>query len=270
MTPTHPVDAVILAGSRPGRDRLAQRYGMEHKALVPVAGLPMLVYPLRVLLDHPGIGNVHIVAQDPALLLAHPSLAAFASHPRLRQHASLSGISESLARFLDDDDLTPYILVTTADSALLNSKMIDHFVAETTQYLPDVAVAMVERSVLLAQYPQSKRTWLKARGGAWSGANLFWLKRSPQVAGLLQFWQSIEKDRKRGRKIIGAFGPVLLIGAVCRLITLPDAVKRAGRGFGLHARLVAMPIAEACIDVDKPEDMQLVEQIMARQAAASA
>src|SRR3546814_14077244 len=29
----------------------------------------------------------------------------------------------------------------------------------------DVAVAMVERAVLLARYPESQRTWLKFRGG---------------------------------------------------------------------------------------------------------
>ena len=40
----------------------------------------------------------------------------------------------------------------------------------------DVAVAMVERDVLLTRYPESKRTWLKFRGGWWSGANMFRLR----------------------------------------------------------------------------------------------
>lgn len=270
MTHSTQVDAVILAGSRPGRDRLADHVGLAHKALVQVAGKPLLAWPLQVLLDHSGIRHVYILAQDPAELLTDPGLAPFANHPKIRQRPSLTGISESLALFLSDDQLSEYVLVTTADSALLSAAMIDHFLGETARNKPDVAVAMVERETLLARYPQSQRTWLKARGGAWSGANLFWLRRSPQVTQLLQFWQSIEKDRKRGMKIVGAFGPVLLIGAVCRLITLPNAIVRAGRRFGLKAQLVAMPQAEACIDVDKPEDMRLVEEIMANQAKASA
>lgn len=264
------VDAVILAGSRPGRDRLADHAGLAHKALVPVAGKPLLAWPLQVLLDHPAIRHVTILAQDPAELLTDPGLTHFASHPDIRLRPSLTGISESLALFLTDDTLSRHVLATTADNALLDAAMVDHFLGTLMASQPDVAVAMVERDVLLARYPQSRRTWLKARGGAWSGANLFWLRRSPQVTRLLQFWQSIEKDRKRGMKIVGAFGPLLLIGAVCRLITLPDAIIRAGRRFGLKAQLVAMPFPEACIDVDKPEDMRLVEQIMADQAKASA
>lgn len=270
MTHSTAVDAVILAGSRPGRDRLADHVGLAHKALVPVAGKPLLAWPLQTLLEHPGIRHVTVLAQDPAGLLSEPGLAEFAAHPRIRQRASLTGISESLALFLNDDSLTEHVLVTTADNALLDAAMIDHFLAVTAIGRPDVAAAMVERRVLLARYPQSQRTWLKARGGAWSGANLFWLRRSAQVTRLLQFWQSIEKDRKRGMKIVGAFGPLLLIGAVCRLITLPDAIVRAGRRFGLNAQLVAMPQAEACIDVDKPEDMALVEDIMAKATRAQA
>ena len=37
--------AILLAGSRPGRDRFAARYGAELKALIPIAGEPMLLRP---------------------------------------------------------------------------------------------------------------------------------------------------------------------------------------------------------------------------------
>lgn len=268
MTITASVDAIVLAGDRPGGDILATHIGINHKALVPVAGQPMLAYPLRVLLDHPAIRTVYVLAQDPAGLMADPGLAAAAAHPGLRLWSSMAGISESLERFLREDHLTAHVLVTTADNVLLDQAMVDHFLGQTARHRPDVAVAMVERTVLMAAYPHGRRTWLKARGGAWSGANLFWLKRSPAVAGLLQFWQSIEKDRKRGIKIISAFGPVLLIGAVLRLITMPAAIRRAGRRFALEAHLVAMPMAEACIDVDKPDDLVLVESILAHQSSA--
>lgn len=267
MTMTAFIDAIVLAGDRPGGDALAAHIGMDHKALVPVAGQPMLAYPLRVLLDHPAIRTVFVMAQDPGALLADPALAPYAAHAKIRLSPSLSGISESLEHFLRDDRLTGHVLVTTADNVLLNQAMIDHFLGETASQQPDVAVAMVERAVLMAAYPHGRRTWLKARGGAWSGANLFWLQRSPAVAGLLQFWQSIERDRKRGIKIVSAFGPVLLIGAVCRLVSMPAAIRRAGRRFALKARLVAMPMAEACIDVDKPDDLVLVESILAHQSA---
>ena len=41
-------------------------------------------------------------------------------------------------------------------------------------------------------------------------------------------------------------------------------VARAGRRFGLNARVVPMSDAEACIDADKPSDVTLIERILAQ------
>ena len=152
------------------------------------------------------------------------------------------------------------MLVTTADNVLLTPAMIAEFLAGAEG--SDVAVAMVERAVLLARYPQSQRTWLKFRGGWWSGANMFRL-RGRRVLPLLDFWGRIERDRKKGLKIIAAFGPFLLIGALLRLFTIQQGVARAGLRFGLNATVVPMSDPEACIDADKPVDIVLIEAIMA-------
>ena len=42
--------AVVLAGSRPGSDPLAAAFGSDLKALVPVAGKPMVRWPVETLL----------------------------------------------------------------------------------------------------------------------------------------------------------------------------------------------------------------------------
>jgi hypothetical protein len=77
------------------------------------------------------------------------------------------------------------------------------------------------------------------------------------------FWKSIEQDRKKGWKIVGAFGPGLLLGAALRLIDVHAFARRAGRRFGLSAKVVAMQAAEACIDADKPGDIPVIEAILA-------
>ena len=117
--------------------------------------------------------------------------------------------------------------------------------------------------MLLQRYPESKRTWLKFRGGWWSGANLFWLG-SDAAMRAVGFWRSIEQDRKKGWKIISAFGPLLMLGAGLRLLSLRQAISAAGRRLGVDATAVAMPQAEACIDADKTEDIVLIEKILTR------
>src|SRR3546814_15666682 len=114
---------------------------------------------------------------------------------------------------------------------------------------------MVERGVLLARYPESKRTWLKFRGGWWSGANLFRL-RGRRVLPLLDSWGRIERDRKKGLKIIAAFGPWLLIGALLRLLTIQKGVAHAGLRFGLKSNVVPMSEPQACLPAHTPAATQ--------------
>ena len=255
------IPAIVLAGSRPGPDPLLTGSGVSTKALLPIAGDAMLVHVVRALRASPLVGPITILAQNSAELAAAPGLAGFAD---LHFADSGQGISSSLAAALPAGEEP--LLVTTADNVLLTPTMIAEFLRGATQ--SDVAVAMVERDVLFARHPESKRTWLKFRGGWWSGANLFYL-RGRRVLPLLDFWGRIERDRKKGLKIIAAFGPWLLIGALLRLFTIQQGVARAGRRFGLKARIVPMSEAEACIDADKPADIVLIEQIFAarRQAA---
>jgi GTP:adenosylcobinamide-phosphate guanylyltransferase len=249
------ISAIVLAGSRPGPDPLLSGSGVSTKALLPIAGQAMLVHVVQALRASPLVGPITILAQNSAGLAAEPGLAGLTG---LHFTDSGQGISSSLAAALPPGD--DPLLVTTADNVLLTPTMIAEFLTGAED--SDVAVAMVEREVLLARYPESKRTWLKFRGGGWSGANMFRL-RGRRVLPLLDFWGRIERDRKKGLKIVAAFGPWLLIGTLLRLFTIQQGVARAGLRFGLRARVVPMSEPEACIDADKPADIELIERIFA-------
>lgn len=256
---TGSVTAILLAGARPIPDPLAQAAGVAVKPLVPVGGEPMINRPARALLDHPAIGRVIILTQRPDLFAADPATAWLATHARVRFEAGGQGIASSLLALLERGDLPFPILLTTADHVLLDRVMLDQFVAQATG--ADIAVAMVERATLLARYPRSRRTWLKFRDGWWSGANIFWFG-SAKARPIIALWQEVEQDRKKGWKILAAFGPFALLGALLRILTLRGGIARIGRKFGLTARLVAMDSPEACIDADKPDDVTLIESIL--------
>lgn len=260
MTSPIGVTAILLAGARPIPDPLARAAGVAVKPLVPVAGQAMISYPARVLADHPAIARVVVLTQAPELFAADPQTAWIAEHPKILFETSGNGIASSLLALMDRADQTFPLLMTTADHVLLDAAMIDQFVDEAAG--ADIAVAMVERRTLLARYPQSRRTWLKFRDGWWSGANIFWFG-SAKARPVIALWQDVEQDRKKGWKILAAFGPLALIGAVLRILTLRSGIARIGRRFGLEARLVAMHQAEACIDADKPDDVVLIEGILA-------
>ncbi len=264
MTSAPPfVTVIVPAGRRPGAvDSLAATRGLAFKAQVPVCGEAMLSRVARVLLSCREISHLVILVQDTDALLADPGLAWLSREPRVQFERSGDSVSASVHRLLLSGRVTYPAVLTTADHVLLTPPMITHFVDSARAAATDVAVAMVERNILLAAYPGNQRTWLKFTDGWWSGANLFGLF-SARVLPALELWQTIEQDRKKGWKIIASFGPLLLLRAMTKTLSLRDGLSRAGKRLGLRATLIPMPMAEACIDVDKESDLTLAEKILA-------
>ena len=72
--------ALVLAGSRPGRDAFAESHGTDLKALIPVGGVPMVARPVTALLAAPAIATVRVLAQQPARIAA-----VLPTEPRLQR-----------------------------------------------------------------------------------------------------------------------------------------------------------------------------------------
>lgn len=258
--------AIILAGRRPGEDAFAASHGVPAKALIPVAGEPMLGRVARTLLACPSIGRILVLAQEADALLAGP-LAWLADEPRIATAAAGDGISTSIAAVAGSAAAPWPVLVTTADHALLRPEMVEAFIAGSGG--ADASFAMVERAVVKRVHPETKRTWIKFSDGHYSGANLFALL-SPAARKGVDFWARAERDRKKALRILMFFGPTVFLRAFTRTISLDGAVAKVGRDLGLGLKAVRLPFPEAAIDVDKPSDLELVERILAGRGEAIA
>ena len=250
------VTALVLAGSRPEGDPFATSFGVPAKALIPVAGEPMVRRPVRALLASPGVGNVVVLTQEPAMLAD-----VLPDDPRLSVRRSLGTIADTLSAICNDPS-TPFpVLVTTADHALLTPAMIAEFVEQAEG--ADIAVAFVESTGLLGRFPDAQRTWLAFGGGRYSGANLF-LLGAPEARRAVEQWRSVEQDRKKGLRVLAALGPTLFMGAVLKMRTLHQTAEGLSRKLGITVRAVEMSDPLAAVDVDKPSDHALVEAIIER------
>ena len=248
--------ALVLAGSRPGVDPFARAHGTDLKALIPLGGVPMVTRPVAALLASPSIGRVRVMAQAVDRIAA-----VLPVDPRLSVEASGATIAATLDAILSDP-ATPYpLLVTTADHGLLDAAMVADFCAQAAGV--DLAIGMVERRALMAELPQTRRTWLRFRGGAYSGANLFAFG-GPDAARAVALWRSVEQDRKKGWRMIAALGPALLLGAVLRLRTLDQTLDAVGRRLGLTIKKVELKNPIAAIDVDKEADLIIATNLIER------
>src|SRR3546814_7972777 len=68
-------------------------------------------------------------------------------------------------------------------------------------------------------------------------------------------------------RVAAVFGPLLLLGYLLRWFTLDEAMARISARLGVRVAAVKMPMAEAAIDVDKAEDLALVEEILSGQSS---
>lgn len=250
--------AVVLAGSRPGLDPFAAEHGTDLKALIPIAGEPMVRRPVRALIENENIGKVIVVAQEPARIAT-----ALPRDARIDVRESEATIASTILSLVNNPAIEWPLLITTGDHALLDGGMIEEMCGASTD--ADVAIAVGERDNLLRRLPQSKRTWLKFRGGAYTGANLFVLG-SPKVVPAIELWRSVEQDRKKSWKLIALAGPTAMLGTVLRLLSLDQILARLGRKLGLTVKAVRLSNPLAGVDVDKPEDHALVEAIIAGRA----
>jgi GTP:adenosylcobinamide-phosphate guanylyltransferase len=252
--------ALVLAGQRPGVDPVAAQFGVESKALIPVAGELMLGRVLMALADAPEIARIIVLAQNAPELLAHRHLAWTAAEPRIEARISGKTISGSVLDAINDTAIGLPVLVTTADNVMLTPATISEFIAGAVG--SDVSVAMVERGNLEAAVGRNRRTWLAFKGGAYTGANLFALS-TPAAANALRFWERVEQDRKSVLRLAAHFGPVLMVKLLARRMTVQEALAAAGTKLGASAAPVLLSDGRMGVDVDKPEDHTLAERLLA-------
>jgi GTP:adenosylcobinamide-phosphate guanylyltransferase len=246
--------ALLLAGSRPGTDPFAAAYGTDLKALIPICGVPMVARPATALLKSSKIDRIRVLAQMPDRISA-----ALPRDPRLSVGISGPTIAATLEAVLGDPATRYPVLVTTADHALLSPEMIDDFCAKADGAI--VAIGLVERQSLMKRLPQTKRTWLRFRGGAYSGANLFAFG-SPSALQAVKLWRSVEQDRKKGWRMIAALGLPMLLGAVLRIRSLDQTLASMSRRLGISIRKVELGDPLAAVDVDRAADYDLVSAIL--------
>ncbi|MET0250977.1 MAG: NTP transferase domain-containing protein [Novosphingobium sp.] len=246
--------ALILAGSRGVPDPVAIAEGVVHKALVEVAGEPLLAR-VAAALRAAGLARIAVSADAPQVIALAEALGCEVVAPA-------AGPSGSVR--VAFDKLGAPLLVTTADHALLRGQWVRDFIADSPA-AADVTVLLARREAVEAAAPGSRRTWLRFADGSWSGCNLF-LLATPRAVAALELWATVERERKRPWRLAARLGPATLLDYLRGRLGLGEAVARLGRRVGIVSMVVAARDGRAAIDVDRPGDLAQVRSLVAQVA----
>lgn len=261
--------ALVLAGQRPGRDALAESSGVSHRCLVPTGGVPMLARVVDALNRSPNVGRVVVSIETPKVLDAITDFVTRDGQAAPTAVATAESPSQSVLRALKSLPEGPPYLITTADHALLTPALVERFVALARNSGAAVVTGVASAATIQTAYPDAKRTYLRLRGGSYSGCNLYAVL-DPAGLQVVDFWGRVEQERKRPWRMAWALGPTMLLRYLLGQLSLDDAARHLSKLTGVSCAAVVLPVAEAAIDVDKAADLTLVESILRDRSDAAA
>lgn len=252
--------AIILAGDRRPADPLVLKAGVAGKALIPVSGIPMVQRVVSALAGSRFIGRRILCGPPRDALKTAPRLLDMIQAGEVEWMESqpspcLSAI-HAMARIPD----TEPVLLTTADHALLSTEILDEFCRHVLDHDHDVVAGLARYEDILRAYPETNRTALRFRDGAFSGCNLF---AFPTPAGrrITAFWRRVEQQRKNPFRVVSAAGWMAVLRYALGRLTLEEGLHRISRRLDLRVGVAVLSQPEAAIDIDTVEDWKLADKI---------
>lgn len=257
--------AIILAGKRPGNDPVAEAAGVACKSFAPIGGRPMVHRVLDALADARFIGQRILCGPSQSLISQESELKARLNSGEIKWIDSHPTPSLSTYRALQDFPDNKPVLVTTADHALLTPQIVDHFCAEARRLPCDLAVGLTAYDGVTAAFPETRRTAIKFKDGAYSGCNLFGFlnHRSDRAA---QFWRQIEQERKKPLRMMRILGWWTIIRYLLGRILLDDGLEALSDKMQVKVGAVQLPFPQAAIDVDSVDDWHFVQSLVKKQS----
>lgn len=261
--------AIILSGDRGPSEPLNLAAGVCCKALVPVGGRAMLLRVLDTLSACGSIGNQIVAGLSDAALSANRELQQRLEHSSLRRTPRAAGPSAAAATAAQTVPASDPILITTADHALLQPEVVEHFLDAAAATDLDVVAAVIRYPEFQRAHPQVRKTVMRFSDDHYCGCNLFALL-TPAGRRILDTWQQVEAQRKTPWKTVGLLGWGAILRFLSGRLSLPQATTRLSQRLGIKVGVVVLPTPDAAIDVDNVADWQFVEALLARKPTLTA
>lgn len=258
---------LILAAQRKGVvNALADAAGVSHKCIMPMQSRPLIEHVLSTLEAMPDAERITVAIDDQDALKGVALVESLIAEGRLKIIQSGDTLFDSIAMALPKPEDFP-VVITTADNVLLTEDMLRHFIPNLAGI--DVGIAMCQKDVLLAKYPDGQRRFHRFADGEWSNCNLYALT-TPAALSAAEFFRGGGQFAKSLKRVMDAFGLINMIGYKFAWYARDKAMDRLSSRSGVRIKAIDMPFPEAPIDVDNERTRGIAEDILIARAAALA
>jgi CTP:molybdopterin cytidylyltransferase MocA len=265
MTATKtPFNAIVLAGQRPGKDPVAEAAGVACKSFAPIGDRPMVHRVLDTLAAARQVGSLVLCGPSQSIIDQEPELKARIERGEVKWIANHSTPSISTYHALQSLPPDTPILVTTADHALLSTQIVDYFCAEARRIKCDVVVGLTPYEGVVSAFPETKRTAMKFKDGAYCSCNLFAFL-NPRAHRAARFWRQIEQQRKKPLKMMRILGWRAVVRYLMGRTSLDQGLEQISRKLQIRARAILLPFPEAAVDVDTIDHWKFAQKLAQKQ-----
>ena len=255
------MDAIVTAGGIPQpEDPLYTFSNGDAKALIDIAGKPMVQWVLDALGDSKNVDNVIVIGLSSRSGITCKKPLHFLSN----QGRLLANIVAGVNKALELNKKNKYVLVVSSDIPAIKPEMVDWLIEACMQTKDDLYYGVCPKDVMESRFPGSKRTYTHLRDMDVCGADMN-ITHVRMATEHLDMWEQLIGTRKsplRSASIIG-FGTLFKLAT--RQLTLDEAVSRVSQRIGFKGRAIVWPNAEPCMDVDKPHQLELLRADLERQ-----
>jgi CTP:molybdopterin cytidylyltransferase MocA len=261
------VAALVLAAGA-ASDPVAAQHGKPVKGLVEIKGRPLVSYVVEALAAA-GCEPVVVVTRGAAL---GPMRAAVG--PRVVVvEAQGERPADTLAAGLAVLPAAGYLLLATADLALLTPAAVRHFLEQARASQAALVYSVCRREAFVPPYNRVPRLMVRLREGVFNGGNLVLVERR-QLEGMLEQVEYAFRARKQPVALARLLGlsfvmRLLLMQLGIPCLDLAALVRRGEQLLGCRAAVVVTPYVEVCFDVDKLVDLQVAEEVLEARGAGA-
>lgn len=258
------VDAAILAG---GINRIPLFPGNKpgKKALVELAGRPMLAYVMDALAASRYINRIFIVGPDEVCQFARnwPGVKRVEGLP---EGETVVDNAWRALRMAQSDR----VLFCNPDQPLLRTEMIDAFLEPALEQEADVVSSWARSESLekLGHYPEGEHKFAPFGDGRYGHGNLFLVRRQfPHAVDLHQRMIRLYEARKNNFRFVWELGPAFLARFVVanvlgQMPSLEETLRMTSEHFQVSIGSVVLPDPELVLDIDEPQDYVAAERYL--------
>lgn len=255
------MDAIVTAGGIPRPEDPLYTYSHgDSKALIDVAGKPMVQWVLDALGDAKHVDNVIVIGLSSKSGVTCKKPIYYLSN----QGRMLANIVTGVNKSLELDRKNKHVLIVSSDIPAIRSGMVDWLVDACMETKDDLYYGVCARETMEKRFPDSKRTWTHLKGMDVCGSDIS-ISHVRMATEHLDMWEQLIGNRKSPLKQASIIGFGTLFSLFIRRLTLEDAVARVSNRIGIKGRAIVWPYAEPCMDVDKPHQLELLRADLAKE-----